>query len=104
RSLHDGGCAQTLLVHRPLWQSPPPWHALPGPHLPHFMPPQSTSVSSWFLSPSLQPGAATQTLAVHTSIAAQSASTTHALPLAQGEQLPPPQSTAASPWFFMPSQ
>ena len=42
---------QTLLV-----QSPAPPQALPVPHGPQFGPPQSVSVSPWFLEPSVHVG------------------------------------------------
>ena len=64
-------------------------------------PPQSTSVSVPFATPSLQPGSA------HTpdeqNDVVQSSPVRHALPTPHAEHVPPPQSMAVSAPFFTPS-
>jgi hypothetical protein len=64
-------------------------------------PPQSTSVSVPFLSPSRQLDAS-QTPATQSSLV-QSVSTAHFWAVAHGAQTPPPQSTSVSVPFWMPS-
>src|SRR5436190_2129571 len=74
-SLHVCTTTHTPFVQPPLTQSPPPLQVLPLPHrLQPFVPPQSTSDSSWFLIPSLHDGAYTHTLFVQSPVA-QSAAT-----------------------------
>src|SRR5436190_6931258 len=48
--------AHTPAWHDPLWQSPPKRHTFPSAHRGQIMPPQSMSLSSPFLSPSLHNG------------------------------------------------
>jgi hypothetical protein len=45
---------QTPAVHTPLSQSFPPVHTESGGHRAQIVPPQSTSDSSWFTTPSVQ--------------------------------------------------
>jgi hypothetical protein len=80
-------------------------HALPTAHLVlQLAPPQSMSVSTPFLTPSLQVGT-WQTLPAQTPDE-QPAALKHALPSAHTPQpeLPPPQSTSASSPFLIPSK
>jgi hypothetical protein len=77
-------------------------HALPVAQGGQVPPPQSTSVSAPFFTPSVQLGAAHVPL-VQVSPPAQSLAMVHALPVAQGGQVPPPQSTSVSAPSFTPS-
>src|SRR5438876_1032035 len=70
-------------------------------HDAHRPPPQSTSVSLPFLSPSVQPGA-TQLIPTQTD-EAQSPAMRHPLPTSHLLVHDPPQSTSVSPPFFTPS-
>src|SRR5437899_8130569 len=65
------------------------------------VPPQSTSVSFWFLTASPQVGV-WQMLVVHT-LLVQSPPTKHVAPLAHPPHIEPPQSTAVSVPFFTTS-
>jgi hypothetical protein len=65
------------------------------------MPPQSTSVSFWFLTLSAHVGV-WQTLVVHT-LLVQSPPAEHAFPLPQPPHIEPPQSTSVSVPFFTTS-
>ena len=62
-------------------------------------PPQSTSVSSWFWTPSKQLTHVSASQVLLT----QSAPTRHDIPSPHGMQAPPPQSTSVSPPHRMPS-
>jgi hypothetical protein len=89
-----------LPLHTPLWQSPPLLQAFKSAHLVPHEPPQSTSVSLPFFTPSLQLPEV-QMLLVHTPLE-QSLPALHDRPPAQRAQLEaPPQSTADSPPFLM---
>src|SRR5439155_7797199 len=77
-------------VQLPLWQSTARAQLLPSTHLGQ-LPPQSTSLSLPFFTPSLQVGAA-QCARQHTPLW-QSSSTAQLAPVAQAAQTPPPQST-----------
>ena len=81
----------------PLWQSVAALHARPSTHLPHFDPPQSTSLSTPFATWSAHVGA-THFAAVHTPDA-QSRARAHLLPSAHPAAQEPPQSTSASSLF-----
>jgi hypothetical protein len=86
---HCSNGAPQIGPHVPSKQSAPAQsaerrHPRPAAHAGHVPPPQSTSVSAPFFTPSVQVGIAPPSLA-------------------QGWQ-GPPQSTAASPWFCTPSR
>jgi hypothetical protein len=72
-SLHVGaGATQTPAVQTPLRQSFPPLQPLPSAHLAQWGPPQSTSVSLSFLTPSLHvAGGGVQVPLTHVSLAGQ---------------------------------
>src|SRR5690242_10328419 len=77
-------------------------HVFPSGHLVHTRPPQSMSLSSWFLIPSLHVGFGLQTplpqIADWQSLAAA-----HVFPSAHLGQCVPPQSTSVSSWFLSES-
>lgn len=81
-------------------QSPLSPHICPKPHFAH-APPQSTSDSLPFMTPSEHEGT-WQTPAVHTPLP-QSAGVAHVAPSAHGSQTGPPQSTSVSAPFRSPS-
>src|SRR5258708_39780490 len=85
---------QTPLAQRPEAQSPFPVHILPVPHAGQEPPPQSTSVSVPFLTPSEQLGA-WHFPPVHTMLW-QSRPAEHDLPAGHAGHVPPPQSTSVS--------
>lgn len=94
-SVHVG--LQIPSLHVLPWQSDAARHFWPSAHFSGGssraqMPPQSTSVSSWFCAPSSQE---TQLLLVHL-LVTQSMSRAHILPLAQASHVGPPQSTSVS--------
>jgi hypothetical protein len=93
---------QTRFVHTAFAQSPGPVHALPSAHFfpGAHEPPQSTSVSFWFFTPSEQ--VAVWHVTLHTALA-QSFAPVHALPSAHLVEQPPPQSVSLSAPFFTPS-
>jgi hypothetical protein len=88
------------LEHALLAQSAGAVQLLPGSHLPHAEPPQSMSLSSPFLTESLQV-AATHTEPTQDRVT-QSAPVLHPLVSPQAAHAPP-QSTSVSPPFFRPS-
>jgi hypothetical protein len=82
-------------VQTPLWQSPATTHVLPTPQSAQG-PPQSTSLSPWFFTPSPQVGAAHWPL-LQTPLA-QSLAPRHVFAAAQrGHGVAPPQSASLSP-------
>jgi hypothetical protein len=103
----------TPLVHPGAWQNPPGAQSpsaqsvstsqdAPAAHVAHTGPPQSTSVSVPFCTPSAQSGAA-QNPALHRWLE-QSASETQTRPGGQSVQAAPPQSMSVSAPFLMPSR
>ena len=76
-------------------------HILPAAQPAHEVPPQSTSLSSWFLTLSLQVGA-WQAPPLHTRLL-QSLPTPQRLPVPQAAHTPPPQSTSLSLPSWTPS-
>src|SRR6266852_2810250 len=86
----------------PLVQSPLPAHISPLAHVGQVPPPQSTSVSAPFFTPSRHVGG-WQMPVVQTPLV-QSAATRHIFRSAHGAQMPPPQSMSVSAPFFMPSE
>jgi hypothetical protein len=99
-SVHDPA-TQSVSVHTPLWQSEAAPQCFPTPHRPHVPtgPPQSTSDSFPFFTPSGHAGAlqmAGTTDVSHTRLV-QSPPIRHFLPSAQFLQTVPPQSTSVSP-------
>jgi hypothetical protein len=93
--------AQPPGLHTPLWQSAPAPQLRPGAQSGQG-PPQSTSTSSAFFTPSVQLGGAQRPLPPHTALA-QSAPSLHALPSAQPGHSPPPQSVSSSAPLRTPS-
>jgi hypothetical protein len=87
----------------PLAQSPATRHFLPVPHLPQLAPPQSTSVSTPFLTPSEQVGTAHLSGEPEQTPLWQSPATAHVRPLAHFGQPAPPQSTSVSVPFLTKS-
>jgi hypothetical protein len=92
---------QTPLLQRPEPQSPLPVHILPLLHFGQLRPPQSTSVSVPFLTPSEQLGA-WHLPTVHT-LLWQSEPLVHILPDGHAGHVPPPQSMSVSMPFLTPS-
>src|SRR5438105_8347386 len=88
-SLHEL-LTHTLPAHSPVWQSELTVQPLPVAHFEHAGPPQSTSVSAPFLTPSLQDKIGVHTLFTH-SVLAQSVPKEQLLPLAQCAHEGPPQ-------------
>src|SRR6185503_12568885 len=84
-----------------LWQSPATWQNWPVTQVAPQTPPQSVSVSVWFLTPSAQVGL-WQMPAVQTPLW-QSVDDVQPRPAAQRLQLGPPQSTALSLPFLTES-
>jgi hypothetical protein len=82
----------------PLSQSPEKVHAALGAQRGHVAPPQSTSLSAPFFTPSAQ-DATWQWLDAHT-LLAQSPPAPHSLPAPHAGH-PPPQSASVSPPFFV---
>src|SRR6476469_3784351 len=78
-------------------QSSRPAHPRPSMHFGLPAPPQSTSVSAPFFTPSVFVGA-WHTLSVHTPLA-QSAAAAHFFESSHFLQVAPPQSTSVSSWF-----
>jgi hypothetical protein len=78
----------------PLTQSEPTMQAFPVAHAAQVPPPQSTSVSLPFLTPSEQVG--TRQTPPEQTLLEQSEEMRQTLPLAQAAQVPPPQSTSVS--------
>jgi hypothetical protein len=99
---HVAPCAkaQTLPLQEPLEQSPPTLQVLPAAQGEQ-NPPQSTSVSTPFFTPSKQLG--TWQVPAEQTPLWQSLPAPQVFPLAQERQTPPPQSTAVSLPFFTPS-
>ncbi len=92
-----------LLSQLPLMQSPSMLQVLPAAH-PGQLPPQSTSVSSWFFFMSVQLGSAHRK-PLPQKPDSQSLSTTQPWPVAHGPQSGPPQSVPVSvPFFFLSEQ
>src|SRR5690606_19719407 len=88
----------------PVVQSEPPLQRWPMPQGSQVVPPQSTSVSSWFSTPSAQvPGAASQRPSLPQSPLRQSPGAAHLAPTPQPSQVAPPQSTSVSSWLRTPS-
>src|SRR5437762_379733 len=79
-------------------QSPLTAHIFCDAHLGQVSPPQSTSVSSWFLTPSVQVGAVPHTLLVQAP-PVQSVGALHIRPFAHFGQIFPPQSRSVSSWL-----
>lgn len=92
--------AQVPLLHGPLLQSPSAVHAWPVVHVAPQLPPQSTSVSAPFFTPSLH-DADSQVFEVAQKPLAQSVLVMHALPSPHFGHCEPPQSTSVSSPSFM---
>jgi hypothetical protein len=88
-----------LPLQEPSTQSAPVVQAWPVLHLVAQLPPQSTSVSSPFTTPSLQLGSA-HTFPEQTPLR-QSACAEHCLPRSQPAQLPPQSTSVSSPFWTL---
>jgi len=93
--------AQPPALHTPLWQSAPAPQPWPGAQSGQ-APPQSTSTSLPFFTPSVQLGAAQRPFPPQTALA-QSALVLHVDPSAQPGHSPPPQSVPSSAPLRAPS-
>jgi len=107
-SLHAGGEQTCDPEQTPLWQSPATKHPSPSEHFDvvEHVPPQSTSVSVPFLTPSLQADAEQKCEPGQTPLV-QSAAIKHPLPSAQvlpGAHVPPQSVSVSFPFFTLSVQ
>jgi hypothetical protein len=89
-------------LHTPVWQSLPELHILPPAQGRQDKPPQSTSLSVPFLTPSEQLAGAQRN--IRQTPLAQSLPVLHTLKSPQGGHVPPPQSTSVSFPSLIPSR